>query len=512
MRFFTKVENLDSYQQAINKLIRYLITLSLCISLLAMWFIYSGFDKKTKILNNELIINANSILQSSISEKLSFVVNHQDFVSYLNMGEYSRKLNAVDMMVLFKKFIDNHFVLGVKIINRAGSSILNLGNTDSSFHISLNLCYLNGQINNKFGNCYDKIILFISKTAYQTNLSKINRNIQACKENVNKCESFNPFTSNKFGSFSVNSTSKEFISIKYASPNTYQFFIPAIIIFIISTLGLLMIHRVIKILTNKHLAKPIKELETNLKNNRPLKHKYIQEIGYLAQEIEEYQQHKVEIELGKNLAQVAHDIRSPLLAIDSFFCLIEQKLEENERIFGRRAIRRLDDIVWSLLYKYKNKNSEPNEDNYVFLHSCIQELLSEKRMEYAKKNIKFEFTVNPNDIFSLVYLSSVNLKRVLSNLINNAVNAILPKNGTVEVFLEANIAGSLISIKDNGTGMTSDFLKKILTDAQFEKTKANLGLPHAIKFLEEIDGQLDITSRVKEGTTVDISLPFCETP
>lgn len=257
-----------------------------------MWFIYSGFDKKSKILNNELITNVNSILQSNISERLSILVNDQDFVSYLNMGEYSRKLNVIDMMVLFKKFIDHHFILGVKIINRAGSSILSLGNTNSSFHISLDLCYLNGQINNQFGNCYDKIILFISRSAYLAHLSKINGNIQPCIENKYKCDGFNPFASNKFGSFAARSATKEFISIKYASPNTYQFFIPAIIIFIISTLGLLMIHRVIKILTNRHLAKPIKELETNLKNNRPLKHKYIEEINYLAKEIEEYQQHK----------------------------------------------------------------------------------------------------------------------------------------------------------------------------------------------------------------------------
>lgn len=354
----------------------------------------------------------------------------------------------------------------------------------------------------------------MSKSAYLGHLSKINGNIQPCIENKDKCDGFNPFASNKFGSFGVRQATKEFISIKYASSNTYQFFIPAIIIFIISTLGLLMIHRIIKILTNRHLAKPIKEMETNLKNNMPLKHEYIQEINYLAKEIEKYQQHKVEIELGKNLAQVAHDIRSPLLAIDSFFCLVEKKLEETERVFGRRAIRRLDDIVWSLLYKYKNKNENADRsgDNYVFLHSCIQELLSEKRMEYAKQNIEFEFTVNPNDIFSLVYLSSINLKRVLSNLMNNAANAILPKSGTVEVVLEANIAGTLISIKDNGKGMSPEFLKDILTNAQFEKTKNNLGLPHAIKFLEQINGQLDITSKVEEGTTLNIALPPCETP
>lgn len=416
--------------------------------------------------------------------------------------------------MLFKNFIDTNFIFGLKVNNKTNDSILNLGVTNSAFHVSLELCYLNGQINNQFGNCNDKIIIFMSKKAYLAHLSKINSNIQSCEENKNNCDNFNPFASNKFGSFVTQNDPKEFIPMRYASPSTYQFFIPAAIVIIISTLALLITRRLIKILTNRHLAKPIMEIETNLKNNRPLKNKYIKEINYLAREIEEYQQHKVEIELGKNLAQVAHDMRSPLLAVDSFFCLVEKKLEESERVFGRRAIRRLDDMVWSLLYKYKNKaeNHSSIEDDYVFLHSCVQELLSEKRMEYTKQNIEFEFAVGSNDVFSLVYLSSVNLKRMLSNLINNSVNAILPKSGIVEILLEANIAGSLISIKDNGKGMTPELIKEILTNAQGEKIKTNLGLPHAIKFLEQVGGRLDITSKVEEGTTLWISLPPCETP
>ncbi len=51
-----------------------------------MWLIYSDFEKKSKILDKKLLINANSILQSNISERLSILVNNQDFVSYLNKG------------------------------------------------------------------------------------------------------------------------------------------------------------------------------------------------------------------------------------------------------------------------------------------------------------------------------------------------------------------------------------------------------------------------------------------
>lgn len=511
MTLFSKVEDLDSYKRVINRLITFLILLSLCISFIAIWLSYYGFEKKSKSLSTELLINSNSILQSNISERLSIIVNNQDFVSYLNKGEYSRKLNLVNMMVLFKNLIDKHFIVGITVKNKTDDSILSLGNTNSAFYVNLDLCYLNGQINNKFGNCYDKLMVFMSKHQYLAHLSKVNSSILPCRKNEQNCIKFSPFSLKNFGSFAIHDATDAPVSIRYVSPSTYQFFIPAIIIFIISTLGLLMLHRLVKFLTNKYLARPIREIETSLKNNKPLKSEYIKEINYLAKEIEEYQEHKFEIELGKNLAQVAHDMRSPLLAVDSFFRLVERKLNESERVFGRRSIRQLDDIIWSLLYKYKNKdeNNHDVEDNYVFLHSCIQELLSEKRMEYARQNIEFEFIVSANDVFSLVYLSSITLKRTLSNLINNAVNA---KSTMVEMSLETNIAGALITIKDNGCGMDPTFIKEVLVNARSEKVKTNLGLPHAVKFLEQIGGQLDITSSVGEGTVACISLPPCKIP
>ena len=79
-------------------------------------------------------------------------------------------------------------------------------------------------------------------------------------------------------------------------------------------------------------------------------------------------------------AQVAHDMRSPLLAVDKFFHLIEKKLDESERVFGKRSMRRLDDIAWSLLSKYKNKEEGSNKKSYVFLYSSLLELVAEKRM------------------------------------------------------------------------------------------------------------------------------------
>ncbi|MFC3908398.1 hybrid sensor histidine kinase/response regulator [Legionella dresdenensis] len=509
-----EVNDLDSYKKIINRLITFLIVFGLCLNACAMFLSYHQYEKKSENDNKKLIINANSILQSNISEKLSIVVNNQDFVSYINEGEYSRKLNAVSMMLLFNNFIDNNLITGIKVYKKGNDPILSVGDTNSAFYVKLNLCYLSGQINNQFGNCYASIMVLMSKNHYLNQLSRINANIKACKKQYYKCEKVDPFGSTKFGSFYISDSEKKFISIEHISPSIYPLLIPAIIILLISSFGLLITQKLVKTLTNIYLANPIKEIETNLKNNIPLRRKYIKEINYLAKEIEEYQEHKFEIELGKSLAQVAHDIRSPLLAIDSLFHLVEKKLNESERILGRRAIRRLNDIAWSLLSKYKNKNEtvHADENNYVFLYSCIQEILSEKRMEYVKHNIEFELHVAQKNVFLLVYLSSVNLKRMLSNIINNAVNSILPKSGVVEISLEINSIGVLIAIKDNGRGMTPDFVKGIFDNAECEKVKTNLGLPHAINFVKQAGGLLDIISSAGNGTTVNISFPLCITP
>lgn len=233
-----KVNDLDSYKKAINNLIKFLIFLGLSLSFIAMFLVYHNYEKKSQIVNKKLLINANSILQSNISEKLSILVNNQDFVSYINEGEYSRELNNVGMMLLFNKFIDNDLIAGIRVTNNDDKSILTIGGVDIPWFVKLNLCYLNGQINNQYGNCYANLTLYFSKESYLKQLAKINSNISLCETEIYTCDNFNPFNTASFGSFSIIDAGKEVLSLRQVSPNVYQLLIPAIIISIISTIAI----------------------------------------------------------------------------------------------------------------------------------------------------------------------------------------------------------------------------------------------------------------------------------
>jgi signal transduction histidine kinase len=513
------VRSVNDLQKYLGQTLLFSFFIVALLSVVMLCVLNFQHEKDSEKWASQRLKNIITIYQSNLSEKLGILANSTIFIDFLRSGKTSRKNLLPDLRYeLSNAHLNN--VKSMSIINKNNEILFHYGQK-TPYHITVSLCYLSRSLNN-LGECNFYWTLYFAKDEVIAGLQNLQTDLQICEH----CNHINFFEQKKLGSFLIQDASVLPLAVKIKNDSRNFIYLYGSVIIVFLVIFVIWNRYRIKSIFNQYITYPLEDIVTQLQeenspqakkhrlNSRLLKKEYIDEINYLAKEIKEYQQHKVEIELGKNLAQVAHDMRSPLLAVDSFFCLVEKKLAESERVFGRRAIRRLDDIVWSLLYKYKNKNEnlDRNGSNYVFLHSCIQELLSEKRMEYAKQNIEFEFTVNPNDIFSLVYLSSVNLKRVLSNLINNAVNAILPKSGAVEVCLEANIAGSLISIKDNGRGMSPELLKAILTNAKFEKTKANLGLPHAIKFLEQINGQLDITSIEKKGTTLDISLPPCETP
>jgi signal transduction histidine kinase len=280
---------------------------------------------------------------------------------------------------------------------------------------------------------------------------------------------------------------------------------------------------------NKYLIKPLVQISSYIQCNKQgeIKLKVVSNLPLEIQVIKEkFEQLLIDLNAENNkrveyekreallalAAQVAHDMRSPLLAVDKFFHLIEKKLDESERVFGKRAMRRLDDIAWSLLSRYKNKEDINNTKGYVFLYSSLLELVAEKRMEYSKHYIEFDLKIDPEDAFSLAYVHPVPLKRMFSNLINNAVNAILPNTGLIEITLKRHVTGIIVAIKDSGRGMSIEKVKEILTHARSEKEKTNLGLPHAMNFLQKIDGQLCMESGEGKGTTVTITLPSCPEP
>ena len=182
----------------------------------------------------------------------------------------------------------------------------------------------------------------------------------------------------------------------------------------------------------------------------------------------------------------------------------------------RNSANRINDIANNLLTQYRQRKNSKTDDAVAnvkpeLISDLLMSLISEKRAQYRNDSIKLLINLDENAYGKFATISASTFNRVLSNLIDNSIEALADQ---IEIFLSVSgieqQSSLCIQIKDNGCGISSKTLQKI-TKGESVSNKANghgLGLPHAIKTIEnEWSGQFNIRSSVNVGTTVEIRLP-----
>ncbi|HAH31988.1 MAG TPA: hypothetical protein DCL44_06715 [Elusimicrobia bacterium] len=222
-------------------------------------------------------------------------------------------------------------------------------------------------------------------------------------------------------------------------------------------------------------------------------------------------------------AQVAHDIRSPLTALDAALKNVAQ-LPEEQRIIVRHAVNRIRDIANNLLEKNWRQSKtapaacpgvpacEPLE--VCLLSSLVDPVITEKRLQSESKpgiNIDFELTAASYGLFAKI--QPVEFKRLVSNLVNNAVE-VLGDKGAVNVGLAHEDENIILTVADKGKGIPPEILAKLgqRGETHGKARGSGLGLFHARTTAENWGGSLGITSELGKGTTVTVKLPTVEPP
>lgn len=218
--------------------------------------------------------------------------------------------------------------------------------------------------------------------------------------------------------------------------------------------------------------------------------------------------------------QVAHDIRSPLACLNLLLSYASA-LPEKQRILMRSTIQDITDIA-NGLQKKATESALLVEDRscsgVVMLSSLLEGLVSEKRMQLE---LGSQVAINLNLDRAYGLFSTINateLKRVLSNLINNSLEAFDSNPHQIYISVCSEQEQVVICIKDDGKGIPQNILKKVGAYG-FSYGKENLvsagsglGVHHAQKTIETFDGGLVIESRVNQGTSVTIRLPQAAQP
>ncbi len=291
-----------------------------------------------------------------------------------------------------------------------------------------------------------------------------------------------------------------------------------------------MIYSVIVVLISNYIGNrfesPFKSLQENIKiltssdkdKTQLTTHFFTEEFSFLQTVINNalhvYEERNREKKAIADLAlQVAHDIRSPVSAI---LMLSEEcvDLPENQRTTLRNAAIRIQDIANYLLNQYDNKKNQYNSMTSFLVASAISSVLSEKRIEYKNFGITFSYEVSTDAAFAFVQINLADFKRMISNIVNNAADA-MSLQGAITVKLLKEKDNLVIKIIDTGKGMPPEFIKNLLNGEHVSSRKKGghgFGLAHAQMVLKKFNAQLDIASEINVGTQVSLIFRTITTP
>jgi signal transduction histidine kinase len=214
------------------------------------------------------------------------------------------------------------------------------------------------------------------------------------------------------------------------------------------------------------------------------------------------------IQISNLSKQVAHDIRSPLAALEIVMDDIKL-LPEDSRELTIHAINRIQNIANNL----SRESKENAETKITFPSITIASVINEKKVEYQNlKNISINFD-DQTDQCSCIGVSESELSRVVSNLINNSVE-VLDQSGLIQVTLEASSKDLILKIKDSGPGFPSEILGAPISRGQTigKDNGQGLGLYHASSTVLESQGDIKLSNPEPGGSLVEIRLPLTKPP
>lgn len=220
--------------------------------------------------------------------------------------------------------------------------------------------------------------------------------------------------------------------------------------------------------------------------------------------------------VGSMAAQVAHEIRNPLGSISLNLDLIGEEVDAladsnprspDECRFLLREIRSQVVRISQVLQEYLQFARMPKSERAALsLRDLLEEKLSFVQPLLDQKQVGLSKIFAPD--LPPVHADPEQLWEALLNLIRNAVDA-MPRGGNLTIATKRNGSKALVSVSDNGDGMTEEQARNLFIPFFTTKTDGTgLGLAHTQQIVNEHGGRIDWTTNCGEGSTFTIQLPL----
>ncbi len=222
--------------------------------------------------------------------------------------------------------------------------------------------------------------------------------------------------------------------------------------------------------------------------------------------------------LGTLSASVAHEINNPISGVLNLSMLLQrmlkadgvppERLEEFRKYLGQitNETARVGRIVSDLLaFSRRSKPQRAPAD----LNKVVRTTLS--LVQHKMKLSNVEVTATLAEDVPAIQCDSSQMQQVVLNLLLNAAEATQSKpERRVAVTTERAADGVLLAVSDNGEGIPPENQAKIFDPFFTTKSEGKgvgLGLAVSYGIIQAHGGEIEVKSKVGEGTTFTIALP-----
>ena len=215
------------------------------------------------------------------------------------------------------------------------------------------------------------------------------------------------------------------------------------------------------------------------------------------------------------VAMASHEFRTPLSAVLSSASLIakytttEQQANRDKHIKRiKESVKHLNDLLEDFLSLGKLDEGKVGASfSEIDLKDTISEALDELR-GLVKEGQHLNYL---HEGETLIESDKKLLKNILINLISNAIKFSDPHK-EIQISSRVNHENAIISVRDQGIGISEEDQEHLFTSFFRGKNALNiqgtgLGLHIVQRYVELLNGSVNLQSKLGEGTTIQLTVP-----